>query len=395
MNKDLKEKFKDCLIETYGESKPLVSKFGSTSYGKIAEELCISNSQFTKLMSGSATEGMYIRGIRNIKNIAAYQSLKKEVEVLKQEQKNKKEELDSSKRTYKNSIIKKLFLVGMFAGILIVGVLIYKNTMRKKSSISHPLDDFFNSNLDKPYQTAYTSNRHVQMFCPASAYEGKWILDQPYKLPLPGLNYPGLYYYAKSSDMRVKASLTTENKGKNLMGFESMEHEIWLDKTQTPMFPRYFNEETNRYTEEFEKLNFEKSSNFVLVAKMKSFIMNDFILYKDHVDRKAQPSGRYVYYLNEEVLKAYKIDMNLVLNYVLTDFVSTRCEPSMETLCDPNDLEEYQTTLSFQCFFTLKDENLGLGGGYPYTKTFRLVDQNYKDHLICTLCNDSVELSNK
>lgn len=393
MNKDLKEKFKECLIETYGESKPLVSKFGSTSYGKIAEELCISNSQFTKLISGSATEGMYIRGIRNIKNVAACHTLKREVEILKQEQKDKKEELDNTKETYKNSFIKALFLTTVFTGILIAGVLVYQNTTRGTLSTTHPLEAYFNSTLDKPYQTAYTSNRHVQAFCPASAYEGKWILDQSYKLPLPGLNYPGLYYYAKSSDMRVKASLITENKGKSLMGFEAMEHEIWLDKTQSPMSPRYFNKQTNRYTEAFEKLHFEKSSNFVLVAKLRSFIMNNFILYDDHVERKAQPNGRYVYYLNEEVLKAYKIDMNLVLNYVLTDFVSTRCEPSLETFCDPNDLEEYKTTLSFQCFFTLKDENLGFGGGYPYMKTFKLIDQNYKDHLICTLCDDSVVVS--
>ncbi|MFV0531561.1 MAG: hypothetical protein ACK5MD_08990 [Flavobacteriales bacterium] len=391
MDKDLKNTFKERLIDAYGESKPLVSKFGSTSYGKIAEELCISNSQFTKLISGNATEGMYIRGIRNVEKIIDFNALKHEIDELKKKEKSSSTFL---KKNYTISFFKILSLIILLSIIFILGFFLYKS-QEKSFSTLHPLNSYFKSTLNKPFQTAYTSNRHVQSFCPASAYEGKWILDKPYKLPLPGLNYPGLYYYAKSSDMRMKASLTDENKGRKLIGFEEVEHEIWLDKQQIPMSPKYFDEQTHRYTKEFEKLDFEKDPNFVLIAKIKSFILNDFILSKDHIDRNAQPSGRYVYYLNEDLVKTYRIDMNLVLNYVLTDFISTQCEPVLGTFCDPNKLEENKTTLSFNCFFTLKDENLGLGGGYPYTKTFKLVEQNYKDHLICTLCNDSIGLQKK
>lgn len=394
MDKILKDDFVTCLIEAYGESKPLVSKFGSTSYGKIAEELCISNSQFSKLISGNATEGMYIRAIRNVKKIAEFNQLKEEVELFKSKQLDNPKTEEIVKLSNKNSFLKILLLAVILIGSFITGVILYRSQVETNQVDKHPLDHFFNVESEAPFQTAYTSNRHVQSFCPASAYEGKWILDKPYKLPLPGLNSPGLYYYAKSSDMRMKASLIEKDKGKKLLGLEVMEHEIWLDRTQSSMFPRYFDKTTHQYTEEFEKLDFSKASNFVLVAKIRSFFINEFTISKNHVDRKAQPSGRYVHYLNEEVLKSYKIDLNMVLNYVLTDFVSTKCEPSLETFCDPNELKEYQTTLSYNCFFTLQDENLGFGGGYPYTKVFKFVHQNYKDHLICNDC-DSVTIEGR
>ncbi len=392
MDKDLKNDFIEGLIETYGESKPLVSKFGSTSYGKIAEELCISNSQFSKLISGKATEGMYIRAIRNVKKIVEFNELKSEVDQLKGERKNQQEDLNHLKENYKTVSYKIVFLAFILIGGFIVGTIVYRNsTIEDTKSEKHPLDNFFNLKSETPFQTAYTSKRHVQSFCPASAYEGKWVLDKPYKLPLPALNSPGLYYYAKSSDMRMKASLVENDKGRKLIGLELMEHEIWLDRTQSSMFSKYFDNATHQYTDEFEQLDFQKASNFVLVAKIRSFFINEFTILKDRVDRKAQPSGRYVYDLNEEVLKSYKIDLNLVLNYVLTDFVTTQCEPSLETYCDPNELKEYQTTLSFNCFFTLEDENLGFGGGYPYTKVFKLINQNYKDHLICNDCDSVAE----
>jgi len=42
---------------------------------------------------------------------------------------------------------------------------------------------------------------------------------------------PGLYYVAKTSDMRMKCyrNVPPEEKGKVLLGFEEMKHELWID----------------------------------------------------------------------------------------------------------------------------------------------------------------------
>jgi len=65
MAKNLHEKFIDKLVEKYGAWEKVTSKFGSHSFGKIAEDLCISNSQFSKLIAGTATEGNLKRNMKN------------------------------------------------------------------------------------------------------------------------------------------------------------------------------------------------------------------------------------------------------------------------------------------------------------------------------------------
>jgi len=47
-----------------------------------------------------------------------------------------------------------------------------------------------------------------------------------------------------------------------------------------------------------------------------------------------------------------------------------------------NDLKEGASTLTFDCSFAIKSENLWIGG-YPYTKTDILTKQNYSDNLLC------------
>ena len=44
---------------------------------------------------------------------------------------------------------------------------------------------------------------------------------------------------------------------------------------------------------------------------------------------------------------------------------------------------EKQSVINFDCLYTIKTENLGIGGGYPYRKGYRLEKQNYSDNLTC------------
>ena len=75
MELSYQEKFIKKLEEHYGIWDRLTSNFGSTSFGYIAKDLCISNSQFTKLIYGTATEGMYIRSIDNVERLLKHDQL--------------------------------------------------------------------------------------------------------------------------------------------------------------------------------------------------------------------------------------------------------------------------------------------------------------------------------
>ena len=59
------------------------------------------------------------------------------------------------------------------------------------------------------------------------------------------------------------------------------------------------------------------------------------------------------------------------------------CQPAVNHFCAPNMLKEGESTIEYDCMFKIRTENLGIGGGYPYTKVYRFVKQNYADNLLC------------
>ena len=62
---------------------------------------------------------------------------------------------------------------------------------------------------------------------------------------------------------------------------------------------------------------------------------------------------------------------------------TTRCASTPNPFCDPTDLKEKERTILFDCIYAINNENLGIGGGYPYQKGYLLNKQNYADNLIC------------
>jgi hypothetical protein len=60
----------------------------------------------------------------------------------------------------------------------------------------------------------------------------KWKLKEPYKYLYQEVK-PGIYLLAKSADVIMMCSKFTSNKG-NVLGFEHLTHEIWVDNNQLP-----------------------------------------------------------------------------------------------------------------------------------------------------------------
>lgn len=386
MEENLNVRFKEKLKELYGDYQPITSKFGTSSFGEIASDLCISPSQFSKLISGSATEGMYMRSIRNVEQLIIHKNLLKQTKQLKKELNSRGITEENSSSKYPKKVIGALVFLVLIIGVLLVYIFMKNLALKEKNSIGsndkHPLSSFYTAEENKTIDLGFLNEDEVQEYCPASAFEGQWKLAQPYFIPLPGSKKAGVYLLAKAADVTMVCSKFSSEKGRVLWGFEHLTHEIWVDKTREPLIPLYFDAVNRKFTEVYRKLDFEHNSNFVKIASIKSFYLDEFTIRPDSIYRKGQPSGRYLDFLDKSLANEYNVDVNYILKEVISDLTQTRCNALANGYNNPNDLKVH-SVISFNCFYSINLENLGFGGSYPYTKTLELVKKNYSDNLNC------------
>lgn len=388
MSESLQERFIQKLEAQYGPWEKATSRFGSATFGRIATDLCISASQFSKLIYGTATEGMYTRSIRNIERLMLEQELSSQRDKALGQAERAMSLLQRRKVAFRLSVWG-FSLLSLLLGAAVIYLLHEGGVMDSSSSgdsLAHPLAPYFDREFNAAYDSPYLKESEVQEYCPCSAYEGQWSLSEPYKLPLPGNKRPGVYYLGKSADVRMKCSKSdTSNAGKGnvLVAYEYLINEIWVDTKQTPLSPTYFDKQKKVFTAAFDSLDFEHHEEFRKVATIHSFFIDKFEIYPDSIIRRGEPCGRFATDIDQELVRTYEIDLKNVLRDVLGDLNKTDCNSSPNPYCDPNDLQEGVSTISFDCQYTIKSENLGFGGGYPYRKGFRLEQQSYSDNLTC------------
>lgn len=367
------------LEKKYGVWNRSKALFGTTPYGKIASDLSISSSQFSKLLYGTATEGMYERTLNNINRLIERQSIEiayEETQLL----------INKSKNFYRKKIY---FFSLLFFGIgLIISFLFHFNRVNNEGLDygQHPLGSYFYPKSSLFFDSPFIYNTAISEYCPCSGFEGKWVLSEPFKLPLPGTKKPGLYYQAKSADMIIRCSNLFDSyveKGNAMMGYEYLKSEIWLDTKQEPLVPQYFNSYSKEFTEKFEQLSFETDKRFIKIADLAAFNVNMFKVYGDSISRKAELTGRLAIDVNENLAKKYKIDIDYIIKNVLGDLIKANCKTAFNPFCNPNDLTEGSSLITFDCIYTINEENLGLGQGYPYTKSYLFKDQVFSDYLPC------------
>ena len=80
MQPDLRSQFITLLEQKYGTWNKTTSRFGATPFGTISKDLNIGASQFSKLIYGTATEGMYQRSIANIQRLIRNENLMSSLE---------------------------------------------------------------------------------------------------------------------------------------------------------------------------------------------------------------------------------------------------------------------------------------------------------------------------
>lgn len=387
MLEELKVKFIGKLVEQYGSWEKKVSRFGNATFGEIATDLCISASQFSKLISGNATEGMYIRSIRNIERLIEKQRTRQERDEALATANSLRESLRAQKKSRR---FLPYFFFALCLGALALYLLLPRisaDSTDEAGTDRHPLSAYFDQRFDADYDSPYLKGSEVQDYCPCAAYEGEWSLSEEYKLPLPGNRKPGVYYLAKSADVRMKCSRSDTlnlGQGRVLVAYEYLVNEVWVDTEQTPLTPRFFNKETKQFTAEFNELQFANNPAFKKVATINSFFIDKFEIYRDSIVRRGEPCGRFADDIDQDLADEYEIDLKHILENVISDLTQTDCQAAPNKFCDPNDLREGESVMDFACLYTIGSENLGIGGGYPYRKGYRLVKQNYSDNLTCS-----------
>lgn len=384
MTDSYNEQFIAKLEAHYGPWEKETSRFGNAPFGKIARDLSISASQFSKLIYGSATEGMYVRSLRNIDRLIELQRAVNEREEALSKWQHEQRQGQEQKRKAKLKIA--VLAAITLAALALASLVLLRSITSKPTLDQHPLSIYFDRDFDADFHSPYLKESEVQDYCPCSAYEGEWSLSQPYKLPLPGNRKPGVYYLAKSADVRMKcfkSDTSTLGRGYVLIAFEYLVNEIWVDTEQTPLSPKYFDKQLMRYTPEFNRLDFSSDPQFRKAATIHSFFIDKFLIYNDSIVRQGEPSGRFASNVDEQLVADYQIDLKHILDNVLGDLTQTNCQAAPNPFCDPNELTEQESVISFDCLYTIKSENLGIGGGYPYTKGYRLEKQSYSDNLTC------------
>ena len=136
------------LEKKYGPWKRSKALFGDTAYGKIASDLSISNSQFSKLLYGTGTKGMYERTFENINRLVERQAIESEYKKIKKN-------LSKSGANNKRKIL--LFsIIFFFLGIIFS----YYFKLIDSSSIkspykNHPLEEYFYPSSTKYFDSPF------------------------------------------------------------------------------------------------------------------------------------------------------------------------------------------------------------------------------------------------
>jgi hypothetical protein len=397
MAEGLHDKFVSTLSLKYGDRNELTSKFGTTSYGEIAKDLCISGSQFSKLISGTATEGMYLRSIENIELLIRMDELVSRNDELEQKAVGVADQWSAKESLINRQWQKTILWLGVIAaglGALLTYSLLMKSNVEANdllnTGIDHPLSLYFDRDFQSVADSPYLDEDDVHALCPCSGFEGTWALAESYKLPLPGNKRPGVYYFARKADVRMKCKRSISKKetsGSILTGYEHLINEIWIDTEAEPLSPEYFDMDSKQFTKAYEALDVTVEPKFQKLADIHSFFLSSFLVENDRITRKGEPVGRFAENVDWDLANKYKVDPKHILENVLSDLTVTSCNTSENPFCDPNDLEEGKSIFGFDCYYTIANENLGIGAGYPYLKSYKLVSQNYSDNLLCG-CSD-------
>ncbi len=360
--------FIEKLEVLYGRFDPDRNKFESTSNSRIARDLCYSDSQFSRLVNNTASEGEFKRAVRNVTRLLNENELQKKGK--------------SSVPVRKNSKKWLFYLLGLIILLLSIFI-IWQQTQENsmaKSAEKPSRFDMLQWSFENKYIKPYVKLKELPADCnfPCYKYQGKWRLKNEYRIPF-FRERNGFHYVAKDATMYVRCMEESDKSGKVMEGYEYQKHEIWYDKREFPIDSFLQPKNPAKIREAYNNSDFSKDENFVKIAYVHTFFRNEFELDSNKVYRKGKAIGRDIEFLpekellknlkDEKLVDELKNEINSIAKNRLEDFSKPiNCEPSPVPKEDFNFVEEGDE-LTFRCQFTT--------GRFlvDYEKVFILEDQ--------------------
>lgn len=367
----LHKTFIEKLEEQYGAFDQNNNKFEATSNSKIARDLFYSDSQFSRLINNTASEGELTRAVSNVQRLLDVHAFKK----MAHPSKNKK----GTQNIWKYSCL-------ILLGIAVAFSINYVLQQRQKNLQTLPVKadtsryDMLKWSFENNYIKPYITLKELPEDCnyPCYKYQGKWELKEEYKIPF-FRERNGFHYVAKEVVMYATSGDKTNNNGESFDGYEYQKHEIWYDLREFPIDSFLVQGSNSKVRPHYNTSKFENDPNFVKIAYVHTFFKTNFIINGPQIERSGKTIGRDIEFLSDAQLseklgsKALKDDVKNEINSIaknrLEDFSKPiSCNPSKAPNEDFN-LIEQGDELSFDCQFNT--------GRFlvDYTKTYVLTVQ--------------------
>ncbi|MBL7471422.1 hypothetical protein [Robertkochia sediminum] len=351
----LHQNFIELLERIYGCFDREKNKFESTSNSKIARDLFYSDSQFSRLINGTASEGEFGRAVRNVQ---------RSLELMKA-----KEHSNEVVVEVKKNPLNKL-LLALVAALVLGGLyLVYKYTpvMPAENDVVSTSDsryDMLKWSFENHYINPYVKLKELPDDCyyPCYKYQGKWTLKQEYKIPF-FRERNGFHYVAKEATMYTNCLQTGDTQnGEAFEGYEYQKHEIWYDVRELPIDSFLVEAGSTKVRPEYNNSRMEDDQNFVKIAYIHTFFRSEYQIDSLGIHRQGKVIGRDIEFVEQTALldglgdaklvSDVKSEMNAIAQNRLEDFSKPiSCDPGKLPRADFHAIDEGDE-LEFNCQFS-------------------------------------------
>jgi hypothetical protein len=361
------------LKKRYGQFNEVNNKFESTSNSKIARDLFYSDSQFSRLINNTASEGEFNRALGNIQRLLDLDALKNQKAI---PLKNMNSGLQL-KRKILYLTIGILFSLTVFGTTYFFNKSSSENTQAiTKESRYEMLKWGFENNYIQPY--VKLKELPDDCYYPCYKYQGRWKLKNEYKIPF-FRERNGFHYVAKEAVMYARCMDERDDSGEYFEGYEYQKHELWYDKRELPIDSFMTKKSNTKTIESYNLSDLKDDNNFVKIAYVHTFFRTEFEISSTLMQRTGKAIGRDIEFVSDEVLKSQlnkevslagikdqikNISMNLLEDYSKP----VSCRPALAP--NPNfNLIKEGDELNFNCNFSI--------GRFvvEYNKTYIFEDQ--------------------
>jgi hypothetical protein len=361
------------LIKRYGKFNEVNNKFESTSNSKIARDLFYSDSQFSRLINNTASEGELKRALGNIQRLLDLDVLKNQAPL-------------PVKNTNIGIQLKRkilFFAVGALFPLIVFGAAYFftesssENTEVLATDTRYEMLKWgFENNFIQPY----VKLKELPKDCdyPCYKYQGKWRLKGEYKIPF-YRERNGFHYLAKEAVMYARCMDERDDSGKSFEGYEYQKHEIWYDKREYPIDSFLTKGSNTEIRKSYNLSDLNKNKNFVKIAFVHTFFRTEFEIDSSLISRSGKALGRDIEFVDDDTLQSklsYDTSLNSLKDEIkaisanrLEDYSKPiNCKPAIAPDLNFNLVAEGDE-MSYNCYFSIGNFVVN------YNKTYVFKDQ--------------------